>query len=258
MIVTAGVASGRLPGMPTLILLPGLACDEGLWREILPALHATSPRVRVSTAHTRHASLPEMAAALLAETTGPLRLAGCSMGGMLALEVWRQAPQRVQGLALLGTSARADTPELLALRSQAIELFAVGRMEEVLRANVLFAFHPLGAARAGLVEDYLAMIRRAGAQQLIAQNRAVMAREDRRADLPRITCPVLVACGEADQITPPEHAREMAAAMANAQLEIVPGAGHMLTMEQPARVGALLRAWLASLDADHAPRMRGA
>jgi pimeloyl-ACP methyl ester carboxylesterase len=69
------------------------------------------------------------------------------MGGMLALEVWRQAPQRVQGLALLGTSARADTPELLALRSQAIELFAAGRMEEVLRANVLFAFHPLGAAR---------------------------------------------------------------------------------------------------------------
>jgi pimeloyl-ACP methyl ester carboxylesterase len=188
-----------------------------------------------------------MAAALLAETSGPLLLAGCSMGGMLALEVWQQAPQRVRGLALLGTSARADTPELLALRSQAIELFAAGRMEEVLRANVLFAFHPLAAARPGLVEDYLAMIRRAGAEQLITQNRAVMAREDRRPTCRSITCPVLVACGEADQITPPEHAREMAAAMAHARLEIVPGAGHMLTMEQPARVGALLQDWLARL-----------
>jgi pimeloyl-ACP methyl ester carboxylesterase len=67
-----------------------------------------------------------------------------------------------------------------------------------------------------------------------------------------------VACGEADQITPPEQAREMAAAMAHARLEIVPGAGHMLTMEQPARVGALLQDWLAGLAADHAPRMRGA
>jgi pimeloyl-ACP methyl ester carboxylesterase len=248
MIVTARMASGRLPGMPTLILLPGLACDEGLWREILPTLHGATRRVRVNTSHTRHASLGEMAAALLAENPGPLHLAGCSMGGMLALEVWRAAPQRVQGLALLGTTARADTPELLALRSQAIELFAAGRMEEVLRANVLFAFHPLGAARAGLVEDYLAMIRRAGARQLITQNRAVMARADRRAELPQITCPVLVACGEADQITPPEHAREMAAAMAHARLEIVPGAGHMLTMEQPARVGALLQAWLAGLN----------
>jgi pimeloyl-ACP methyl ester carboxylesterase len=243
--------------MHTLILLPGLACDEGLWHEILPALRLAAPRVQVSTSHTRHSSLGAMAAALLAETPGPLRLAGCSMGGMLALEVWRQAPQRVQGLALLGTSARADTPELLQLRRQAIEQFAVGRMEEVLRANVLFAFHPLGAARPGLVEDYLAMIRRAGAQQLITQNRAVMARADRRAELPQISCPVLVACGEADQITPPEHAREMAAAMAHARLEIVPGAGHMLTMEQPARVGALLQGWLADLDADHAPRMRG-
>ena len=75
-----------------------------------------------------------------------------------------------------------------------------------------------------------------------------MSRADRRPSLPRITCPVLVACGEADQITPPDHAREMAAAMAHAQLEIVPGAGHMLTMEQPARVGALLQAWLAGLN----------
>ena len=92
----------------------------------------------------------------------------------------------------------------------------------------------------------MAMIRRAGAEQLIRQNRAVMAREDRRAELPAITCPVLVACGEADQITPPEHAREMAAAIPGARLEIVPGAGHMLTMEQPARVAKLLQAWLAS------------
>lgn len=233
--------------MPTLILLPGLACDDGLWRAVGPALQGAAPRIRVSTAHARHPSLATMAAALLAENPGPLRLAGCSMGGMLALEVWRQAPQRVQGLALLGTTARADTPELLALRSQAIEHFAAGRMEEVLRANVLLAFHPLGAARPGLVEDYLAMIRRAGAAQLIAQNRAVMARADRRAELPHITCPVLVACGEADRITPPEQAREMAAAIGHARLEIVPGAGHMLTMEQPARVGRALRGWLANI-----------
>lgn len=234
--------------MATLILLPGLACDAGLWQDLLPALGGTPP-LHISDVHTRCASLPAMAAALLAQTPGPLLLAGASMGGMLALEAWRQAPQRVQGLALLGSSARADTPELLALRSQAIELFAAGRMEEVLRANVLFAFHPLGARRPGLVDDYLAMVQRAGAAQLIAQNRAVMAREDRRADLPRIRCPVLVACGEADQIAPPEHSREIAAAIAGARLEIVPGAGHMLTMEQPARVARLLRDWLAATGA---------
>jgi pimeloyl-ACP methyl ester carboxylesterase len=229
--------------MPTLTLLPGLACDAAVWQDLLPALTSHHP-VFVSSVHTRHATLPAMATALLAERHGPLWLAGCSMGGMLALEVWRQAPQRVRGLALLGTTARADTPELVALRTEACALFAAGRMEEVLRANVLFAFHPLHRRAPPMVDAYLAMLRRAGAAQLIAQNRAVMARPDSRPTLQRITCPVLVACGEADQLTPPEHAREIAALTPGARLEMVPGAGHMLTLEQPARVGALLLDWL--------------
>ncbi|MDP3223244.1 MAG: alpha/beta hydrolase, partial [Rubrivivax sp.] len=185
--------------------------------------------------------------ALLAEQPGPHVLVGASMGGMLAMELHRQAPQRVRALGLLGTTARPDTPELIKLRTQACELFAKGRMDEVLRANVLFAFHPTRAREAGLVERYLAMIGRAGAQQLIAQNRAVMARVDSRPHLGAINCPVLVACGEADQLTTPEHAREMAALMPHAQLDIVPGAGHMLTMEQPQRVNTLLLNWLRSL-----------
>ena len=232
--------------MQPLILLPGLACDATLWQEALPDL-ASHTRVQISTAHSRHATLPEMAAALWAEQSGSVVLAGCSMGGMLALEMWRQAPQRVHGLGLLGTTARADTPELIALRTQAIGLFASGRIEEVLRANVMFAFHPLSATHPGLLDRYLAMLRRAGPAQLIAQNRAVMARVDSRADLPQIACPALVVCGEADTLTPPEHAREMAAGIPGARLEIVPGAGHMLTMEQPQRVAALLLDWLRKL-----------
>ena len=106
-------------------------------------------------------SIPAMAALLLAEHPGELLLAGCSMGGMLAMEAARQAPQRVRGLALLGTSARPDTPALIALRTQAIAEFAAGRVEMLLRANAMFAFHPAHAPR--LVENYIAMVMRAGA-----------------------------------------------------------------------------------------------
>ena len=233
---------------PSLLLLPGLACDEALFEHQAAALAALAP-VRTSDAHTRGATLAAMAALLLAEHRGPLRLVGASMGGMLALEMQRQAPARVQGLALLGTTARPDTPELIALRTRACELFAAGRMDEVLRANVLLAFHPSRARAPGLVERYLAMIRRAGAAQLIAQNQAVMARPDSRPRLAAVACPVLVACGEADLLTPPEHAREMAALMPHARLELVPGAGHMLTLEQPERVSALLVNWLRNLSA---------
>jgi pimeloyl-ACP methyl ester carboxylesterase len=232
--------------MTSLILLPGLACDAGVWREQLPAL-ATRHVVRVGDAHFRFDTLPAMAAALLAENPGRHVLIGASMGGMLALEMQRQAPARVAAMALLGSSARADTPDLIRLRSEACVLFEQGRMDEVLRANTLFAFHPNSMHDRALVDDYLAMLNRAGAAALIRQNRAVMTRIDSRPLLPQVACPVLVACGEADQLTPPEQAREIAAALPAARLEIVPGAGHMLTLEQPARINALLLDWLRTL-----------
>ena len=232
--------------MTTLILLPGMACDAALWQPQLPAL-ASHRRVVIADVHGRADSLPEMAALLLAEHPGPLILAGCSMGGMLAMETARQAPARVRGLALLGTTARPDTPELITLRSDAIVLFAQGRAEELLRINAMFAFHPSHQRR--LLEDYITMVMRAGATGLIRQNRAAMARADLRPSLPAVACPTLVIGGLVDQLTPPDCAREIAAAIPGAQLHLLPDCGHMLTWEQPQAVTDHLLAWLAGLDA---------
>jgi len=233
--------------LPRLVLLPGLACDDALFRDQRPALAALGD-VRVADVHTRFDALPEMATALLAEEDGELALAGCSMGGMLALEIHRQAPQRLRGLALLGTTARPDTPELIALRRWACDEFAQGRMDEVLRANVMFAFAPAHAEDRALVDDYLAMMRRAGAKKLIRQNQAVMARPDYRPLLAGIACPSLVVGGEADSLTPPECARELAAGIgARARLQLLPECGHMLTWEAPEAVTALLAEWWRSL-----------
>lgn len=229
--------------MHTVILLPGLACGEALWRDQLPALRAHHD-VQVSSVQQRHATLPEMARALLAEHEGPLVLIGSSMGGMLAQHAHREAPQRIAGMALLSSSARPDTPELLKLRSDAIVEFEAGRAEGVLRANAMFAFHPDHAADPARVDDYVAQILRIGAQQLIAQNRAVMARADMRPWLADVRCPLLVAVGDHDLLTPPEHSREIAGAVPHAQLEVVAKAGHLMTWEQPALVNALLLQWL--------------
>lgn len=236
--------------MLSLILLPGLACDASLWREQLPAL-ATRHRVHVSDVQQRCDSLPAMATQLLRELQALPQerhvLIGASMGGMVALHAALQAPDRVAGLALLGTSARADTPELIQLRTDACALFEQGRMDEVLRANVMFAFHPANAADPALVNRYLQMVTQGGAQQLIRQNRAVMARPDLRGELHRIHCPTLVVVGDADQLTTADHAREIAQGITGSRLETVAGAGHMLTMEQPARLHALLLHWLDGL-----------
>lgn len=229
--------------MSSLILLPGMACDAALWHHQQAALAAYQPVV--SSVQDRADTLPAMAALLLAEHPGELVLAGCSMGGMLALEAQRLAPTRVRGLAVLGSTARPDTTMLIALRRQAIAQFEQGEVEPLIRANAMFAFHPRNAA--ALVDDYLAMVLRAGTAGLIQQNRAVMARADLRPHLGAVTCPVLVLGGADDQLTPPDCAREIAAGVPGAELHLLADCGHMLTWEQPEAVSALLQDWLAGL-----------
>jgi pimeloyl-ACP methyl ester carboxylesterase len=231
----------------TYLLLPGLASDRTLWRDQIPVLEQRGP-VHVTDAHARHATLPDMAAAVLAETDGPLVLIGTSMGGILALEACRQAPRRVHALAVLGSTARPDTPQMKEARTEAATLFEQGRMDDVLRANLPFAFHPSKSADRALVADYLAMVRRAGGAQLARQNRAMAARADLRPLLPGIACPLLVACGENDLLTPMACSEEIAAAAPNTTLERLPACGHLLTLEQPARINELLLRWL---DAHH-------
>jgi len=235
--------------MTRVLLLPGLASDAALWREQLDTLARAGHDPVVTDVHARHPSLAQMAQALLAEHAGPLVLAGTSMGGMLALEVWRQAPARVAGLALLGTSARADTPEVRRLRTEAIALFQAGRMAEVLQANLPFVLHPRHLEDPAMVSGYFQMIGRAGASQLVAQNRAILAREDRRAELAAIRVPVLVACGADDVLTPPECSREIAQAVPGAVLEVLSDCGHLLTWDQPEAVSRLLLQWLERVDA---------
>jgi len=229
--------------MPRLVFLPGLAADAAMWREQIQAFAPLAPRV--SDVHTRNPSIEAMASALLAENDGELVLCGASMGGMVAMEAVRQAPERVRGLALLGTNAAPETAQMRKLREDAIVAFEAGRVRDIIEPNIAFAFHPANADR--LAPSYLEFVLRAGAAQLIAQNRAVIARPDARRHLGAVRCPVLVMCGEDDRLTPSAQSREIAALVPHAQFELVPQCGHMLTMEQPEAVNERLAAWLAPL-----------
>ncbi|MBC7469566.1 MAG: alpha/beta fold hydrolase [Ramlibacter sp.] len=236
--------------MRRLILIPGLAGDTAMWQAQLAALPAEWNAV-VTDVHMRYDSIPAMAQALLVEHEGPLVLCGASMGGMIAMEAARQAPQRIRGLALLGTTAQPESDVMRRLREAAIEMFAQDRVAEVIGPNVAFAFHPDNAP--ALAPAYLEFVLRAGAGQLIRQNRAVTGRPDARAHLPAVRCPTLVLCGDADRLAPPECSREIADLVPDAQLVMVQDCGHMLTMERPEVVNATLTAWLGTLDPGASP-----
>jgi pimeloyl-ACP methyl ester carboxylesterase len=229
--------------MASVVLLPGLAADAAMWAAQRDAL-AAERDVHVTDVHFRFATLPEMARALLAEHPGTLVLCGASMGGILAFEVLRQAPQRVRGLALLGTTARPESPEIAALRAAAFAMIEAGRYDDMIRGNMPFSFHASRLGEPELVDAYFEMLRRAGPDQLVRQNLATAARPDSRPLLPTLRCPTLVLCGDSDAVTTVDASREIAQSVPGAELELVERCGHMLTMERPREVNAALLGWL--------------
>ncbi len=229
--------------METLLFLPGLLCDARLFRDQVAAL---APERRCLVADLTHDdSIGAMAerALRLVPDGAPFALCGLSMGGYVAFEIWRRAPARVARLALLDTSARADTPEQLRRRRALLALSESGMFRGVTPRLLPQLLHPDHVA-GPLGAEVMAMAERVGRPAFHRQQRAIMARVDSRPDLPRIAVPTLVAVGEQDALTPPELAEEMAAAIPGARLAHIPDAGHLPPMETPAAVTALLRSWL--------------
>jgi pimeloyl-ACP methyl ester carboxylesterase len=201
----------------------------------------------VSDVHTRHARIETMAQALLQEHKGQLLLCGASMGGMVAMEAARQAPERILGLALLGTNARPETEAHRRQRENAIQMFKDGRVTEFVRASSAMAFSREQAGNKALAARYRELVLRADTTQWVRQNQALMERPDARLHLRQTRCPTLVLCGADDLMTPPELSREIAALVPAAELHLLPRCGHMLTLEQPAAVNRLLLDWLDRL-----------
>jgi pimeloyl-ACP methyl ester carboxylesterase len=186
-----------------------------------------------------------MAARALVALDGPFALAGLSMGGYVALEILRQAPGRVTRLALLDTSARADTPEQTRRRRGLIALSRSGQFRGVTPRLLPQLIHP-SRLDTPLAAEVMAMAERVGQDAFLRQQEAIMHRPDSRPDLARIAVPTLVGVGADDALTPPHLAEEMAAMIPGARLRRFADAGHLPTMEVPDAVGSALAAWLVA------------
>lgn len=224
-----------------LVLIPGLLNDGELWADQVAALGDIAD-CRVADI-TRAETMEAMAAGVLAGAPDRFALAGFSLGGYVAQEILRQAPERVSRLALLDTSISADTPERTAQRN------AVNRA-----ARAPGHFHGFGER---LLQTYLApenlrdeaiigrirgMTERLGPKVFVRQNG--VERKDGRAVLAGFAGPLLILCGQHDALTPPEDHAAMTAIARLPLFRIVPGAGHMAPIEQPGAVSEALRGWL--------------
>lgn len=223
------------------LLIPGVNSTAAVFSDLTAALWAFGP-VTIAN-HTQGESLAAIAANILRDAPPRFALLGFSLGGYLAFELLRQAPERVTKLCLLDTSARPDSADSTAKRRENIAKAQAGRFAETLDPTFAIAVHPDHAGDEKLCAFNSAMSLAVGPDIYIRHQYAIIGRADSRPDLPGIKVPTLVIVGDADQITVPEAAREMAAGIAGATLVVVETAGHMALLEQPQVVIPAIVAW---------------
>ncbi|QXM23988.1 alpha/beta hydrolase [Elioraea tepida] len=224
-----------------LLLLPGLLCDQALWDHQLRHLADLGP---MSVADlTRDDTLGAMAERVLEAAPPRFDLAGLSMGGYVAFEILRRAPERVGRLCLIDTSARPDTEEQAARRRGLMELAGRGQFKGVTPRLLPLLVHPDRLADAPLTGTVMAMADRVGAEAFLRQQRAILGRPDSRPGLGAIGAPTLVIVGREDSLTPPEVAAEITAAIPKARLAVIEDCGHLAPLERPQAVTALMRLW---------------
>jgi len=231
------------PVLP-LVLVPGLLCSARLFAPQIAALWPFGP-VTVAD-HRRDDDMAAISARILADAPPRFALAGLSMGGHIAFAMLRLAPERIAKLALLDTSARPDTAEQSAQREKLIAMADGGRLNDVVEILAPRFLHRGRQNDVALKRTLQEMAADVGPKAFVRQQKAIMSRMDSRPFLAAIHCPTLVLVGDGDELTPPELSKEICAGISGARFIVVPGSGHLSTLEKPDAVNTALAEWLST------------
>jgi pimeloyl-ACP methyl ester carboxylesterase len=227
-----------------LVFLPGLMCDARLFLPQILALGATRP-VTVAPV-TGGERVEEIASALIPHLPPRFALAGLSMGGIVAMEILRRAPERVARLALMDTDPLAESPEAAAWREPLIAKARAGQLEAAVAAVLRPDHLAPGPQRFEVLDTVREMAATLGPEVFVRQMRALQRRRDQQTALSGYKGPALVLCGAHDTMCPRTRHELMAELMAGATLEVVEEAGHLPTLEAPEAVTAALARWLSA------------
>jgi pimeloyl-ACP methyl ester carboxylesterase len=228
--------------MSPLILLPGMMCDARLYGPQIEALsgHYSLNLIPI----TNHSSIQQLAAEVIAQAPDRFGIAGLSMGGIVAMEVFAQAPDRIERIALLDTNPNAETEVKKNDREPQISRVLKGELENVMREDIMPKYLVADPQRNEILDLCLDMALNLGKTVFERQSHALKNRPDQSRNLRRIKVPTLILCGQEDQLCPLEQHQMMHDLIKNSRLEIVQEAGHLPTLEQPAKTTEALLRWL--------------
>ena len=228
--------------MTPLVLLPGMMCDERLFASQISEL---SKRREVHFAKiTDHETISELASDVLNNAPPVFALAGLSMGGIVAMEIVSQAPERVERLALLDTNPLAELPDVLKRRGPQIDAIKNGQLKEIIRDEMKPNYLFDGVRKTEILKLCMDMALDIGPDAFIRQSIALRDRVDQKNTLGSYKRPALVLCGRHDVLCPLERHELMHTLLENSKLEIIEDAGHLPTLEQPKITTMALASWL--------------
>ncbi len=230
------------PVVEPLVLLPGMMCDARLFGPQIKALGG-GRAIHLPPVGQRD-RIEQIATDILNAAPKRFALAGLSLGGIIAMEVVRQAPKRVSKLALMDTNPLAETPQIAASREPQIVKVMAGKLAEVMRDEMKPNYLAPGPQRQEVLDVMLTMALDQGEGVFLRQSRALQRRIDQQGTLRKLRIPTLVLCGEHDALCPVRRHENMADLIPNARLVIVKDAGHLPTLEQPDRVTEAMLEWL--------------
>ncbi|TCL08988.1 pimeloyl-ACP methyl ester carboxylesterase [Shimia isoporae] len=225
-----------------LVLLPGMMCDARVFTHQMAAL--SRDRAVTIAPITQGERIGDIAAFLLSQLPEKFALAGLSMGGIVAMEILRRAPERVTRIALLDTNPLSESPTSAAAYEPWIVKAMAGQLDDVMADFMRPEYLAPGAGRAKVLAQVQAMARSMGPEVFVQQARALQRRMDQQKTLRRLKCPALVLCGEHDGLTPVKRHQFMAELIPYAELRVIADAGHLPVLEQPEATTKALQDWM--------------
>lgn len=228
-----------------LVLLPGTLCDARVWRAQVDALSVQRPVVVCELGSER--TMEAEVASYLAILPPRFVLGGFSLGGIVAFEFYRQAPDRVAGLILVSTNARPDPEPSRDKRRKLVERVETGELEGVLDESLLPYYFSPECGHCDELAGLIKVMAHASMANFANQSRYASDRPDSRPMLKSLDVPVLLICGDSDMLTPPDRQHEMAQELAQASTVFIPRCGHFATLEAPDTCNQAMQTWLLKL-----------
>ena len=228
--------------MTPLVLIPGMMCDARLFGPQVDAFSMDYDLIFASI--TEEASVKKLAERVLSQAPERFAVAGLSMGGIVAMEMLRIAPQRIERIALMDTNPMAETEQVKAGRIPQMMAVREGRLASVMRDEMKPKYLAPGPGRKDVLDLCMKMALDIGPHAFLRQSRALMDRPDQTETLRGSTIPSLILCGRYDKLCPITRHEYMASLMPHADFEVIEDAGHLPTLENPDATNQALARWL--------------